>query len=219
MTDVALGVLALSVGALFALRGYLTMRVIIPVWGAFTVFVVGAAALGAVTGDGLLGGVASWLGGIAVAVLFAALAYTYYEVSVLIGMGAIGFALGSSLMVALDVSWAWAIVLGGVVAGTLLALIAIVADVPMVLLTVLTATAGATAVVTGVMLIVGALDTSDLESVTVADRIQEAPGWWLLYAAVAVVGVVAQLRALDSLQGSLRGRWESDGGRQVRTGS
>ncbi|HSL58518.1 MAG TPA: DUF4203 domain-containing protein, partial [Acidimicrobiales bacterium] len=209
--------LALAVGALFALRGYLTMRLVIPVWGAFTGFVVGAAAIGAVTGDGLLGGLASWLGGVAVAALFGVLVYTYYEVSVLIGMGAIGFALGSSLMVALDVSWAWAIVLGGLVAGTLLAFVAIVADVPMVLLTVLTAMAGATASVTGVMLLVGALDASDLESVSVADRIQEAPGWWLLYVAIALVGVVAQLRTLDSLQGGLRGRWASDGGRQVRS--
>ena len=33
MNDVILGILAIAIGALFALRGYLTMRVVIPIWG------------------------------------------------------------------------------------------------------------------------------------------------------------------------------------------
>lgn len=219
MSDVVLGVLALAVGTLFALRGYLTMRLVIPVWGAFAGFAVGAGVVGAITGDGLLGGLVSWLGGVAVGLLFAVLAYAYYEISVVIALGAIGFALGSSLMVALDVSWSWAILLGGVAVGTLLAFVAIAADLPMVLLTVLTATAGATAAVAGLMLLVGAIDTSDLESVSVVDRIQSEPGWWLLYAAIAVVGVIAQVRALGSLRGTLREQWAADGGRQLSTSS
>jgi len=209
--DIVLGLLAIAVGALFAARGYLAMRIVIPVWGAFTGFVLGAGAVAGITGDGFLGGVASWLGGLAVGLLFAFIAYAYYAVAVIIGMGAIGFALGSSLMVALNVSWGWAIILAGVVAGTLLALFALVADVPMLLLTLLTATAGATAVVAGAMLLVGTIDTSDLESTSVVDRIQESPGWWLAYVAVAVVGVVLQLRALDSIEGTLRAQWEGDG--------
>lgn len=215
MSDVVLGLLALTVGALLALRGYLTMRLVIPVWGAFAGFAVGAGVVGALTGDGLLGSLVSWLGGLAVALLFAVLAYAYYELSVVIALGAVGFAIGSSLMVALDVSWSWAILLGGLAMGTLLAFVAIAADLPMVLLTVLTATAGAAAAVAGAMLLVGTLDTDDLESVSVVDRIQSEPGWWLVYVVIAVVGVVAQVRALDSLRGTLRERWEADGGRQL----
>lgn len=217
MTDIVLGVLAVLVGVAFAARGYLTMRLIIPLWGAFTGFVLGAGAVAAITSDGFLGGLLSWLGGMALALVFALLAYTYYEVSVLIAMAAIGFALGSSLMVALNVSWSWAIILGGVVVGTLLAMVALVADLPMLLLTVLTATAGSTAVVAGTMLLVGTVTTDELASTSIAERIQDAPGWWVLYLVVAVVGIVVQLRTLGSIRGTLREQWSDEGGRQLRT--
>jgi len=38
VSDIILGLLALAVGALFCFRGYLTMRLVIPVWGAFAGF-------------------------------------------------------------------------------------------------------------------------------------------------------------------------------------
>jgi hypothetical protein len=34
---VLLGLLAIAVGTLFSFRGYLTMRLVIPLWGAFSV--------------------------------------------------------------------------------------------------------------------------------------------------------------------------------------
>ncbi|MEZ5121190.1 MAG: hypothetical protein R2736_06405 [Solirubrobacterales bacterium] len=46
-------------------------------------------------------------------------------------------------MVALDVSWTWVVILVGVVLGALLAFAAIAADLPMVLLIVLSALGGA----------------------------------------------------------------------------
>ncbi len=51
------------------------------------------------------------------ALLFGLLAYLYYEVSVVLAMSAIGFALGTSLMVAIGVTWSWLIVVIGVIAG------------------------------------------------------------------------------------------------------
>jgi hypothetical protein len=80
---------------------------------------------------------------------------------VILAMGSIGFALGTSLMVALDVSWTWVTVLVGVASGVLLAYAAIVVELPMLLLLVLSALGGARAITTGVMLLVGAVDTRD----------------------------------------------------------
>ena len=54
--------------------------------------------------------------------------------SVVLAMGAIGFLLGTSIMYAFDVQWEWLIVLVGIAAGVLLAVLAVVADLPMVLL-------------------------------------------------------------------------------------
>lgn len=105
MEDVVVGALAILVGAAFCVRGYLAMRLIIPIWGAFAGFMFGAGIVASFTDEGFLGTALGWVVGIALAVLFAFVAYLYYEVSVFIAMAAVGFAIGTSVMVALGVSW------------------------------------------------------------------------------------------------------------------
>mgnify|MGYP006199470863 CR=1 FL=1 len=114
MGDVVLGILAVLIGLLFCFRGYLAMRLVIPVWGAFAGFMLGAGLVASFADEGFLASALGWLVGAGVAVLFALLAYLYYEVSVLLAMAAIGFAIGTSVMVALGVTWSWLIVLVGV---------------------------------------------------------------------------------------------------------
>jgi hypothetical protein len=221
MTDVLLALLAIAAGAVFCFRGYLTMRIVIPIWGAFVGFAVGAGALAAITGDGFLANVASWIAGVVVAAVFSALAYLYYEVSITITMAGVGFLLGASVMVALNITWSWLIVLVGVMAGISLAAFAIVGNLPMVVLTLLTATGGSTAIVGGLMLLTDATDASDLDEGSVVARIQDDPAWWLLYALIAVLGVGSQLKALrarrdDGIGASVRQQWRADGGNELR---
>jgi hypothetical protein len=215
MRDVLLGLLAIAIGALFCFRGYLTMRLVIPVWGAFAGFLLGAGLVDGITRDGFLVGALAWLVGFAVAVLFGLIAYLYYEVSVVLAMAAVGFVVGSSVMVALDVRWSWAVVLVGVVVGVALAVLAIVGDLPMLLLTVLTALAGAATAVAGLMLLTGSLTADDLDSTAVVSRIDDSAGWWLLYVLLAVVGVVVQLRFVKEGRRTVRAQWAADGGRQL----
>lgn len=217
MNEIILGCIAVVVGALFCFRGYLTMRLVIPIWGAFVGFSVGAGAVAAITGDNLLAGAASWITGLVVAIVFSTLAYLYYEISVAVAMGGIGFMLGSSLMVALNVEWTWLIVLVGVLAALALGVVAIVADLPMIILTVLTATAGATAVVAGLMLLVGTVTAENLDRADVVAIIHDEPAWWILYGLTAVLGIIAQTRMMRSLKHSLREQWADDGGRRIRS--
>jgi hypothetical protein len=217
MHDVIVGAVAVLIGAIFCLRGYWAMRVIIPIWGAFAGFLLGAGLVASGTDDGFLRSVLSWMVGLAVAVLFGLFAYLYYEIAIVLAMTSIGFALGTSVMVALGVSWSWAIVLVGVIVGALLAVIAIVGNLPMIVLIVLTAAGGASAVVGGLMLIVGTLQTDELtESGTVTDRLHDDWWWFAVWAALFVVGIVAQIRAAERLRTSMRAAWEGSGGRTMR---
>jgi hypothetical protein len=215
MNDVVLALLAIGIGALFCFRGYLTMRIVIPIWGAFTGFALGAGLVAGATGDGLLANFGAWAAGMGLALVFGLLAYAYYEISIVIGMAAVGFALGSTLMVGLDVEWTWLIVLVGVLVATLLAVVAVVGSLPMLLLTVLSALAGSSAMVGGIMLLTGAFDGDDLTRAGVVDRIDESPAWWLLYFVLAIVGVASQMRTLESMQATLREQWEASGGREL----
>lgn len=216
MDDILLGIAALVVGAAFCFRGYLAMRVVIPLWGALIGFWLGAGITAAATGESFLGTTASWLVGVAVALLFGLLAYLYYEVSVILSMAGIGYALGATLAATLGITWSWAILLSGITGGVVLAMIALAVDLPMALLTVLTALGGASAMVGGVMLLVGSINVADADPDGVAVTLSSSPWWFALYVGMAIVGMVVQFRDTDRRRTGLRSAWAADGGRSAR---
>jgi hypothetical protein len=207
MEDVIIGILAVAIGALLCFRGYAALRVVIAVWGTFAGFLLGAGLVAGVTGEGFLASVLAWTVGIVVALLFGALAYLYYAVSVIIGMGAIGFALGTTVMVALGFTWSWVVVLAGLAVGVLLAMVAIVGDLPLVILALLGAFAGASTIIAGLLLLVGVIDRQDLASTETSASL--ALGWWWTvgYVVLAIAGIVAQLRSAEARRGTLRDDW------------
>jgi hypothetical protein len=215
MEDGILGVLALVVGGLLCFRGYAALRVVIAVWGGFSGFVLGAGLVAGLTGDGFLASALAWTAGLALAVLFGLLAYLYYALSVVLGMGAIGFVLGTTAMVALGVSWSWLIVLVGVAAAVLLAGVAIAGDLPLLILALLSALAGSSTVLAGVLLLTGTLDGADLAEPGTTGTL--GLGWWwtAAYLALAVVGLAAQLRSEDARRATLREAWGAESSRKV----
>lgn len=217
MRDVVIGLLALGVGALFCFRGYLAMRIIIPIWGAFTGFVLGAAVVASFTDEGFLGTLLGWIVGALVAMVFGLIAYLYYEVTVIVAMLSIGFTLGTTVMVAFDVQWSWLVILVGVAVALLLAILAIVADLPTVILVVLTSFAGASAMVLGVMLLVGRADTEEFRTDALVASIDDAWWWWVIYVVLAVAGLIAQVRLVEGLRTSVRTAWTDAGGREPRS--
>jgi hypothetical protein len=211
MEDVIFGLLLIVAGTLFCFFGYLAFRIIIPIWGAFVGFGLGAGLIAAATDEGFLRTGLAWIVALGLALLFAVLAYLFYWVAVVIAMGSIGFALGASLMAALGVDWNWLIVLVGVAVGALLALFAIAADLPMILLVVLSALAGASAVTTGVMVLVGTIGTDEFTEEAVTARASDDWWWYALYLGLAIVGVLYQGRAMERMRGSMRDDWDARG--------
>lgn len=207
MRDVVIGSLAVLIGLLLCFRGYTALRAIIAAWGAFAGFLLGAGVVAQVTGASFLDDALAWLVGLGVALVFGLLAYLYYAVSVVIGMGAIGFSLGTTLMVVLGVTWSWAVVLVGLVAAVALAALAILADLPLVILAVLGAFAGASVVVAGLLLLLGRLGTDDL--IETSTSVTFELGWWWTagYVLLAVAGLSAQLTSAEVRRGSLRSTW------------
>ncbi|GAB2856824.1 TM7S3/TM198-like domain-containing protein [Nocardioides pacificus] len=207
MTDVSLGVLAILVGTLLCFRGGLLLRVVFPIWGAFAGFAFGAGLVAGFTDEHVLGSVTGWVLGTFFALVFAVLAYSYFAVSVMLVMASIGFTLGSGLVIALGIDWNWVAVLVGVVVGALLGVGALVADVPMLVLVLLSAAAGAVTIVTGFMLFTGALDSASFTDSDFTSRLDD--DWWR-YAAVvvlAIIGVLSQARDMAALRRSVHTTW------------
>ncbi|MDN5790307.1 MAG: TMEM198/TM7SF3 family protein [Micrococcales bacterium] len=207
MPDIAWGLLAVVVGAYFCFRGHVVLRFVIPLWGAFVGFNVGAGLVAGLGDQSFLGTALGWVVAFLFAVVFAILAYAYYAVGIIIAMGAIGFAIGTALVVAFGISWSWLIILAGVAVGVLLAIAAILSDLPMLVLIVLSSIAGASAVVAGLMLLTGATDVSVFSDATAVARVHDDWWWYALLLVLAVAGVVAQSRDVAAMRQSVRQGW------------
>lgn len=207
MADVVLGVLAVLAGALLCFRGQLVLRLVFPIWGAFAGFAFGAGLVSELADERFLGSVLGWLLGLVFAVVFAVLAYLYYAVGVVLVMVSVGFTLGSGLVVALGIDWNWVAVLVGVLVGAALGVAAVLVDVPMLVLVLLTALAGAVAVVAGFMLLTGAVDSSTFTTGDVVRRIDDDWWWYVAVLALAVAGVLVQARNVAELRRSVRESW------------
>ena len=209
MDTIVVGIIAVLIGALLCFRGYVTMRLIISLFGAFVGFLLGAGLVAGVT-DSSFGQLAlSWLVGIIGAVLFGVLAYFSYQVAVVIGMAAIGFTIGTTVMAAVGVGSQAATVAVGLVAGALLAVIAIATDLPAVILVVLTALAGASVTVAGVMVIAGTIGINRMTAEGVSAEMSRGWWWYVLYGGLALLGIIAQLRAQSRGSRTMRQQWGS----------
>ncbi len=193
MKDVVVGLIAIVVGALFCFRGYIAMRFIIPIWGGFIGFMVGAGLVASAQDDGLLRTLLGWLVGLVTALVFAVCAYLYYELAVVLAMAAMGFVLATALLVAIGVTWSWVLGLVGVLAGLAVAALVIATDVPAILLVVLTAVAGATTIVGGATLVVNDVDLAELDR-SITERWDAEPWWYVLEVILVIAGIVAQSR-------------------------
>lgn len=206
MDTIVVGIIAIAIGALLCFRGYVTMRLVISLFGAFAGFLLGAGLVGGVaTGAGVA---LSWLAGTVGAVIFGLLAYFSYHLAIIIGMAGIGFTLGTSVMTAFGVQSGFLTLTVGIVAGVLLAILASSTNLPAVLLVVLTSLAGASVVTSGVAVLMGAIAVDRLTGSGPVE-LTGGIGWTVLYLALAVLGLITQLRAISGRHRSMRQQWGS----------
>ena len=189
----ALVLFVVGVALLFA--GYRLFRLLIPIWGFIVGFDVAVAVGRTVLHAQPLSTLTGWILAIVVGLLFAALAYAYYYVSVVVLGASVGFVLGETIATtALSLSGN-SVLIAGIIGAVMLAIIVIALDLPKALIVVLTALGGATAAVAGVLLILGRISLSTVQAGatgSAANVIRSS--WWLslLTLALALVGILVQ---------------------------
>ena len=189
----ALVLLVVGVALLFA--GYRLFRLLIPIWGFIVGFDLAVAVGRTVLHAQPLSTLTGWILTIVVGLLFAALAYAYYYVSVVVLGASVGFVVGETIATtALSLSGN-SVLIAGIIGAVLLAVIVIALDLPKALIVVLTALGGATAAVAGALLALGRISLSTVQAGATGgatDVIRSS--WWLslLTVALALVGILVQ---------------------------
>ena len=97
--------IALLFGAFVCFAGYRFFIILLPIWGFFFGFGLGAQAVQALLGDAFFGTVTSWAVGFIVALIFAVFSYLFYFFGVAILAGSLGYGLGVALMGAIGLQF------------------------------------------------------------------------------------------------------------------
>ena len=206
MSEIVVGLVALVAGAFLCFAGRIAVRVILSIWGAFVGLALGGAAVSAITDSSPLSTILGWVVGILLAVLLAGLAYAFYALAVIIALGSIGYGLGAALALALGAGPQVAHIVAIAVA-VLLAVTALVTDLPGALLVFLTAASGAGAIIAGLMLLVGVAVASDFSAGDLPSVIEQQSWWWMVgYVALTLGGILVQSRSRRTT--AMRNNWE-----------
>jgi NADH:ubiquinone oxidoreductase subunit 5 (subunit L)/multisubunit Na+/H+ antiporter MnhA subunit len=80
---------------------------------------------------------------------------------------------------------------------------------PMAVLVVFSTIAGALTTTAGLMLVFNALDTEDFSNDKVVDLIDDKWWWWVIAFALAIAGLVAQMKVITRMRWTSRQAWDN----------
>ena len=189
-----MALIGLAFGAAMVFGGYRLFLVLLPIWGFFFGFGLGAQTIQYIFDTGLLSDVTSWVVGFIVGLIFAVLSYMFYIFAVAVLSFSFGYGLVVGLWTAIGldpglISWVVGVIVGVVVAVAVIGL-----NIQKYAIILITAVAGTGVVVFTILAVVyGPLVTNLLES-PVKTALDSSTLLLIFGLAVAAAGVVVQLR-------------------------
>ncbi len=190
------GLLAILIGAAFCFLGYRLFLVLLPIFGFFAGFWLGAEAVALLFGTGFLATTTSIVIGIIVGLILAVLSYFFYYAGVIIIAAIIGYSLGSGLMLAIGFDAGLISALVGIVTALVVAGVTILFNLQRSVIIFLTSLGGANAILYGVLLFLGRVSLESVSSSrdTIQPVLQDSWFWALVWVVVAAFGIYVQAR-------------------------
>ncbi len=197
LATLLLAFIAVVIGAGFCLVGYRLFLVMLPIWGFFAGFWIGAEATSLLLGSGFLATTTGFIVGFVVGIIGALLSYLFYMVGVAIIAAAFGGALGSGLMSALGFDPGLVVTIVTIISALGAVGLTLLLNLQKYVITVLTAIAGAALVVLSGMLVFGQITLTELQAGEnfLEPIFQGSWFWGLVWLVLVVTGVVVQIRA------------------------
>lgn len=185
-------VLALIIGVLALVAGYRLFLLLLPIWGFFAGFAMGVHATTLIFGTGFLSTVTSWIIGFVAGLVFAVLSYLIYIVGVALLSAAFGYFLGAGVML-LFLDPGLIVTLVGLAGAVVMAFVVLAFNIQKPVIEFITSFGGATAVLTGVMLLFGTISIESLGSNPVRAVIDDSIIWLIVWLVLGFVGFGIQI--------------------------
>jgi hypothetical protein len=199
------------IGLLFGLvvvfGGYRLFMVLLPIWGFFFGFGLGAHTLQVLFGVGFMATITSWVVGFLVGAIFAILSYLFYVVAVALFSGSFGYGLAVGLLTAIGMNFGLIVWLLGVVVGIIVAVVVLLFNIQKYAIIVITALGGTGAIILTLLGAFGNLTPAQMAGSPVLVAIQNSIWWLVFFVVVAGAGIVAQIRANRAYEIEAYNRW------------
>lgn len=183
---------ALLFGVFVCFGGYRFFMVLLPIWGFFFGFGLGAQTVQALLGDAFLGTVTSWAVGFVVAVLFSVLSYLFYFMGVAFLAGSLGYGLAIGLLGAIGFDLNFFTWLIGAVAAVAFAAATLALDLQKVVIIIVTALGGAGLAIGTLLLGVEGMALADASVNPVGAALRGSPFWMIIFLVMAIGGIIVQ---------------------------
>ena len=203
-----LSIIGLLFGSVLAFGGYRFFLLLLPIWGFFFGFGLGAQTIQAIFGSGFLSDVTSWIVGFVVALIFAVLSYLFYIFAVALIAGSLGYVLGIWLMMAIGFDMGFITWMVGIIASIALTIGVLVLNIQKWVIVIATALLGAAVIVGTFLTMFGSLPPQVLVANPVRFVLQTSPFWMIVFLIIAVLGGVAQYQTSRRLEIDTYNRWE-----------
>jgi hypothetical protein len=186
--------LSVGFGVLLLFEGYRLARIVIPLIGFLMGMSLGGAVFSDLANTPFLATLAGITVGVLTGIFFAALAYAYYYLAVVLLGGGLGYWLGSGLILWLGFSPGALSAIIGIALGILVAMFAIMSNAPKFVLMVLTSITGAVATAGGVLLLFNVIPLDFYSYSTASFAIRNSFFWSVVAIALAAIGMAAQAK-------------------------
>ena len=202
-----MALIALGFGLVVVFGGYKLMWVLLPIWGFFVGFALGAQTIQAIFSEAFLATVTSWVVGFFVGAIFAVLSYLFYFIAVAILSGAFGYALAVGLLAAIGLDFGLIVWLIGIVVGVIVAGAVIVLNIQKYAVIAITALGGTGVIIFTLLATFGNLSWLELMLNPVLRALDDSWLWFLFFIVVAAAGIFVQLQTNKEYEIEEYNRW------------
>ncbi len=196
------GILAIAIGLAFCFWGFRVFLILLPIWGFFAGFLLGANGITYLLGDAFLATTLGWVTGFLLGLLFAVLSYLYYWAAVILLGGALGYQLTLGLLhwIGFEADGLIAFLLA-IAGGVIFAVGFFLLQMPAVIVIVATAISGAGATIAGVAIALGLIPLESLNGGVFGSYSFSDMGWLGIIAAIALAfaGAIYQTRTISDM--------------------
>lgn len=190
----------LLLGAVICFGGYRFFLFLLPIWGFFFGFGLGAQTVQAIFGDAFFATVTSWVVGFVLALGFAVFSYLFYFFAVALIGASLGYAVVVAIMGAIGFPFGvitWGL---GIAAAIVMGFVTIRFNLAKYVIIIATALGGAGLAIGTLVLGVEGVSMAQASVDPIRTMLQGSPFWSIIFIVMAAAGIFVQLRTGRSYQ-------------------